>query len=207
MNSVKSIAVIACVAATAGCGGGGAGGSLGNISFPAAGSGPITQAELQRLEADALALENVFTEADVSFAAPSVSSATYDGLVGIDLTAATSLLGRVTLNADFSGGSIAGTAGDFSVMDDTSADVSSPIENLSGSIPITGGVITGSDMTANMNGSVTGASGTYTAATTLNGSFVDVSGASIVGGAVDGSLTLPDTSSITAFGAFLGTAR
>lgn len=197
MKILNTLAVTAALPVLAGCGAGGAG-----LTFAPAGSGPITTSEIQAIEAQLNALADSLSASDVTLATPSTATATYNGFVGMGLDATTSVTGRISLSADFVGGSVTGSASDFSVFDDTAA-IAVPLENLSGTLPVTGGVISGTSMTADMNGTITAAAGTYGVSSTINGVFADISGQGVVGGDVNGGLTNPDTSITTIDGAFI----
>jgi len=181
-----------------GCGAGGGAG----LSFAPVGSGPITSAEIDRIQSDLERLSTQITESDVSLQRPNVSVASYNGFVGMDLDSVSSVTGRISMVADFTVDSVTGSAGDFSVFDD-STDSTVPIENLTGVLPITNGSISGTNMTATMNGSLGSAAGTYGVTSTLNGEFADIAGQNIVGGIVSGSLANPNSTTTQIDGGFV----
>lgn len=87
-------------------------------------------------------------------AMPTTGRAEYDGVVGMAFGGApgslarAQMLGEVDLNADFARGTISGEMDDFTTADG---------RELSGSLRVNGGRISGSDFKANVNGRLTGA--------------------------------------------------
>ena len=197
MKISSCVAAVVSLSVIAGC----SGGSLGS-SFAPVGSGPITNAEIDRITSEIETLFDAFDATDVTLAVPSTANASYNGFIGVELDFVTSVTGRMSVDADFAGGSLTGSAGDFSVFDESG---SSPVivENLSGTLPITGGVISGTAMTADINGTLAASTGSYGVAGNLSGQFADISGQNIVAGIVSGSLTNPDTSVVPLDGGFL----
>lgn len=209
MKVLKTIAVISGLAITAGCGAGGVGQG---ISIAPIGSGPITNSEVQSWAKYAPQFSNL-TEDSITIATPGDATATYGGLIlweeGIGDQV---IMGRMTLDANFTGGTISGQTGDFSV-----ANASVPtgdeiptittVEVLSGTLPITNGSITGTSMSADMNGTLGSNDGNYSIAGQLTGTFLDVAGQSIVGGDTEGTMTHPNTTVNSMDGAFLAYER
>ena len=180
----------------------GCGSQDGGITFAPVGSGPITKSEIENVYDDLNRLGNQVDSSDVRLVRPDVAVATYNGFVGFDLDSANSVTGRISMVADFSSNNVTGSAGNFSVFDNT-IDPTDPVENLSGTLPVSNGAITGTAMTADLNGSVVASTGTYSVSSSLSGQFADISGQSVVAGEVSGSLNNPDTSTTVINGGFL----
>ena len=197
MTYLKMFAVVGMLPVLAGCGS-----QDGGITFAPVGSGPITKSEIENVYDDLNRLGNQVDSSDVRLVRPDVAVATYNGFVGFDLDSANSVTGRISMVADFSSNNVTGSAGNFSVFDNT-IDPTDPVENLSGTVPISNGAITGTAMTADLNGSVVASTGTYIVNSSLSGQFADISGQSVVAGEVSGSLNNPDTSTTVINGGFL----
>ena len=180
-------AAIAAVMALGGCLGGGSG----DDSAPVGGT---TTATTATTVAEALdTYEELQAKID-SGALTAVSelptgSATMTGYLGVgdlgddgDLTA----LGDMTLDVDFDGGSVTGSAENFALYNEDSYEKE---EDVSGSLAIAGS-ISGVTLDANATGTLTDASGsTVDAALGMTGDFYDVDGTLTVLGDVDGTLT------------------
>jgi len=197
LTYLKMFAVVGMLPVLAGCGS-----QDGGITFAPVGSGPITKSEIENVYDDLNRLGNQVDSSDVRLVRPDVAVATYNGFVGFDLDSANSVTGRISMVADFSSNNVTGSAGNFSVFDNT-IDPTDPVENLSGTVPISNGAITGTAMTADLNGSVVASTGTYIVNSSLSGQFADISGQSVVAGEVSGSLNNPDTSTTVINGGFL----
>ena len=197
MTYLKMFAVVGMLPVLAGCGS-----QDGGITFAPVGSGPITKSEIENVYDDLNRLGNQVDSSDVRLVRPDVAVATYNGFVGFDLDSANSVTGRISMVADFSSNNVTGSAGNFSVFDNT-IDPTDPVENLSGTVPVSNGAITGTAMTADLNGSVVASTGTYIVNSSLSGQFADISGQSVVAGEVSGSLNNPDTSTTVINGGFL----
>jgi len=197
LTYLKMFAVVGMLPVLTGCGS-----QDGGITFAPVGSGPITKSEIENVYDDLNRLGNQVDSSDVRLVRPDVAVATYNGFVGFDLDSANSVTGRISMVADFSSNNVTGSAGNFSVFDNT-IDPTDPVENLSGTVPISNGAITGTAMTADLNGSVVASTGTYSVSSSLSGQFADISGQSVVAGEVSGSLNNPDTSTTVINGGFL----
>lgn len=199
MKFTKAFAVVAGLSALSACGGGGTG-----LAFAPVGSGPITNGEMQSW---ATQFENLSTisDADIAFGTPNVASASYNGIIEWPHENTEYVSGRISLDADFTGGTIEGRAGDFSVTEFADVQQTSFITNevLAGTLAITNGTITDTTMVADMNGTLTGAAGSYGVSGTLDGEFVEVAGQSIVGGFADGTISNPNATQDSLLGVFM----
>lgn len=181
------------------CGSGEAGtlNRLGVLDFASVGAGSISGAEAVQIVNDLNAVTSPLNAGDVSFAMPTVPSADYNGVVAFDLDANSSMMGRLSVNANFVADTVTGSAGDFTIFDESGANPV-PLEAISGTLPVTSGnistVATVTSMGATLNGNLAATAGIYGVTSTLSGTFLVVKGQGVVGGTMDGTLTKPDLS-------------
>lgn len=172
------------------------------ITFAAVGAGAISANEALSITNELNSLTSPSNTKDVSFDIPSSPTASYNGVVAFDLDPNSSVMGRMTMNANFAANSVSGSAGDFTIFDETGPS-QVPLEQMSGVLPITSGTLSTTvtnvgprtNLAATMNGNLSTAAGIYGVASTLTGTFLDVKGQSVVGGNMDGTLTSPNASS------------
>ncbi len=177
------------------------------VTFQPLGTGAISGSEAVSVINELNDLAAPSNTIDVSLGVPSSASASYNGVVAFDLDANRSVMGRMLISANFAGNTVSGSAGDFTIFDESGVDPI-PIEQMSGALPMSSGTIstttTGAGplttMAANMNGTLSASAGTYGVTSTLSGTFLIVSGQSIVGGNMDGTLNTPTSTNQTIAG-------
>jgi len=99
------------------------------------------------------------------------------------------VVGRLSLDANFTTNTVTGSTADFSIFSGATPETTVKIEDLSGSLAISSGVITGSSMVADLDGVLSGTQNvTYDAE--LRGSFLDVDGRPHAIGIFDGTTTV-----------------
>jgi len=119
---------------------------------------PITVA--QSLEGETLrqSLLDSVTAGTVAFERPALASAELSGMISAGDDAAMTM-GKMTLNMDFTADTLTGSTSDFAVF--TGAGASrTKVNDLSGALTITNGAISGSTLSADVAGSLSGAGGT-----------------------------------------------
>jgi|GEM_PF-5021233 len=173
-------------------------------SFPSVGSGPFSQSEITTY-----ANFPSFDFSSVPLGLPGGASATYDGIVELKEFAATGdrdYVGRSTLTADFTGGTISGTTSNF--IEVTGIETTSPgiTGILGGSVPITSGSITGLSFSAQFDGVLTNGGRNLSIDTSVDGIFGTVNGQSLALGIVNG--TVNDGTTVNSMsGAITGNKR
>lgn len=185
----KTILTAATISMLAGCGGGG--GSDDPFSFTSSGSGPLALSDFTQFQ-------NVSSNSLGApvFGAPNAASASYNGIVqivdpsriNVSTGSVEYLMGRATLNADFTNGTMSGSSGDFSNVTVVGSSINFD-NSVSGSIPFTNGAITGEDWTAQFNGTLNDAGETIAVATAADGKFATLSGQNIILGTLDGTMS------------------
>jgi len=163
-------------------------------------------ADLTYLAADIIALES--QSPDFDFAAPTLASATYDGLIGTTLNRSNeTVVGNMTLNANFAQDTVSGSASGFSVFrEDFTGESFSGLQRertLAGTLPITNGVISTTDVQlelfarpttitkfdAVMDGTLNDGDNTYNITSDIEAGFAKANDQNIVLGAVTGTAT------------------
>ncbi len=219
MNKLNIIAGMCVIAAVSACsssssnnGGGGTGGGTtgGTVALPVApgaGSGAIQASTLSGVSA---ALDELGTAIDNgSIAAPTTAptgQATLNGYVGLDgATDDESVVGNLTVNADFDAGTVTTSASDFGEFD--FSDPSNPV--AASTIGVTGGTLSGSGtinsttITSTLDGTVTTSAGNSTVDADMNGNVYDNGGTLLVAGTVTGTVTDPTGTSVLEGGEFV----
>lgn len=129
---------------------------------------------------------------DGSLEAPAVmptGSATMDGYVAMDMPdGPETVLGNLTVEADFDAGTVASSADGFSVWDFTGATPASIDAGITGGSLAGTGTIDRTSMTSTLDGLITTDSGNAAVDTDLNGSLYDNNGSLLVVGDVTGTL-------------------
>lgn len=216
MNKISiTLAAISAATLTA-CGGGG--GSVtqtlaakyGLPAISGAGSGPVTAGELIALDngLDALNLALALDEVDIQ--PVQAASVTVNGMVSAPYQngGEKSLVGKLTLNADFSNAQISGSTSDFVVFSGTAETNLTVDETLTGALTITQAPLTDFGLSFEMplDGSLTGASGTYTVDADMNGVIAEADATVLALGTVVGTVTVPVAGTTTIQdGAFVAT--
>lgn len=210
MNKLNIIAGMCVIAAVSACnlsgsknGGGGTGG--GKVALPVApgaGSGAIQASTLSGVSAALDELETAIGNG--SIAAPTTAptgQAILNGHVGLDgFNDGESVVGNLTVNADFDAGTVTTSASDFGEFD--FSDPSNPV--AASTLGVTGGTFSGSGtinsttITSTLDGTVTTSAGNITVDADMNGNVYDNDGILLVSGTVSGAVTEPTgTSAIT----------
>lgn len=167
---------------------------------------PTDIADISYLAADIIALDSQSPQFD--FAAPTVSSAVYDGLIGVTLqNTDETIVGNMTLTADFLTKSVDGSVTGFSVFrEDYTGETLGGLTRtgtLTGTLPIENGSISTTDVQlelfarpttitkfdATMNGTLTNGSTSYAITSDIEAGFAKVNDQNIVLGQVSGSST------------------
>jgi len=156
--------------------------------FGAAGSGPITVGQIGSATEHLDLLLDVADENLVSIGRPADASVALSGLIGVG-DQVEMVVGRLSLDANFTTNTVTGSTADFSIFSGATPETTVKIEDLSGSLAISSGVITGSSMVADLDGVLSGTQNvTYDAE--LRGSFLDVDGRPHAIGIFDGTTTV-----------------
>jgi len=160
-------------------------------------------ADYDDLDAILVDIENGALAAEDTSARTGV--ATMDGAIGLsdlgedgDLT----LVGDMTIAANFDTDIATGSADGFTVFNEDSGNVDS---DVGGTLTMEGGTISGSDFDATMNGTLTENGDRFDLALTLDGGFYDNGGDLVVGGDVNGTITDADGDVETSTGGFIAT--
>lgn len=184
----RVLAALAVSAILSGCGGGSGGSSTQTTfpAFPAAGTGPFTLSELQ-----SYANINSIDFNNLTPQLPGTANATYNGMIVLTERGTPSgdvdYLGRATLDANFSAGTLSGSASDFAVADTASA-VPNVLQQVSGTLPVTNGNIFGPAFTANLDGQLNNNGTILNVDTDVTGVFAMNNGQNIAAATVDGTM-------------------
>jgi hypothetical protein len=130
-------------------------------------------------------------------------SVSMTGAVSMSMTDAAenlTLIGDLAMTADFDTDTASGTADGFTLFDDDTEEVES---DLSGSLAMSGGTISGTDFDATMSGTLNESGDNFGVAMTLDGGFFDNGGVLVVGGDVAGTITDEDGNVDAAEGGFI----
>ena len=219
MNKFKTVSGLLLIAAIAGCsssstnsGGGGTtttGGTVALPVAPGAGTGAISASTLSGVSA---ALDELTTAINAgTIAAPTTAptgTATMNGYVSIDGGNATeSVVGNLTVNADFDAGTVTSAASDFGEFDFT--DPNNPV--AVSTIGITGGSLSGTGtinsttISSTLDGNITTQAGNVTIDSDMNGDVLDNGGVLLLVGDVTGTATDATGTSALEGGAFVAT--
>lgn len=195
-------ALTAC--STSGGGGSAGGGSGGGGS---GGSGGETLAGYADLEALLTRIQtNDLTPEDTSGRTGSVSMAGAIGVDGLGEAGNLTLIGDLAMTANFDTDTAAGSATGFTLFNSDTEQVEA---DVTGTLPMSNGTISGTDFDANMNGTLSIGSGVYSGdygmATVLDGRFYDDNGTLVVGGDVSATIDNPDNTTDTRQGGFAAT--
>lgn len=142
--------------------------------FGAQGSGAITVPQITSATAHLDSLFEAANSGQVSIVRPDLAEVTLNGLIGNNSELGMTI-GRLTLDADLVSNTISGSATDFTIFDTETADVSQRVEDLSGSLGLSNGVISGASINADLTGQLSGQN-TISYDAELDGSFIDVQG-------------------------------
>ena len=202
MNKLNIIAGMCVIAAVSACsssssnesgGGGTTGGTVALPLAPGAGSGAIQASTLSGVSAALDQLETAIGNGTV--AAPTTAptgQATMNGYVGVDGENDTeSVVGNLTVNANFDAGTVTTTASDFGEFDFT--DPSNPV--AVSTLGVRGGTLSGSGainsttISSTLDGTITSTNGDVTIDADLNGGVYDNGGTLLVSGDVTGTAT------------------
>lgn len=199
------------------------------LTFRPADGTPVTFAEMAYFAADILILQNGNPQLD--YDPPATAQATYDGLIGINLKQNDeTLIGRVSLDADFQNGTVGGNSAGYSVFQetyniDTDATTFDVIAEMNGSIPLTSGSISTESFggvfgsigqtnvetfTADLNGNLTSNDPFYDGmqiSASVEGGFGALDSKNIVLGQVEGSYSTNSIPSDRLSGALFGSQR
>lgn len=151
-----------------------------------AGMGTVpTVQDVQSITPTLLELGDAGVDQKIFRGRPSFGSATYSGLILADVNATQTASGRMSLTADFSADTVRGTTDNYGLFTGTSQNLTF-IENLTGSIDITDGTISGNTWTGTMAGLLVGnSSGVSSIDATLDGIFVDNRSENVTFGTID----------------------
>ena len=177
-----------------GSGGGGSNGSGGGDLGASAGESLTDYADLETLLARIQNNDTSLTPEDTSTRTGSVSMTGAVGIEQLGETGNLTLVGDLAMTANFDTDTATGSATGFTLFN---VDTEQVEADVTGTVPMSNGTISGTDFDANMNGnlSIDGGTygGTYGIAAALDGRFYDDNGRLVVGGAVTGNVTNPDS--------------
>jgi len=185
--------------------------------------------EMAYFAADVLILQN--ESPTVGYNKPSTAQATYDGLVGVtfDQTNET-MIGRATLTADFSSGTVDGNTSGYTVFQeqyniDTDAITYVDVAKMTGSIPFTNGTMSTQSFdiglgsigrtnvetfTADLNGTLASTNAAYDGmqvAIDVEAGFGTIEGQNVVIGEATGTFTTPSFSNGSLSGGIVASER
>lgn len=172
--------------------GGSAGGNLADYAS--------LQALLAQIQNDTL------TPEDTGSRTGSVSMTGAIGVDGLGEAGNLTLIGDLAMTANFDTDTAAGSATGFTLFNSDTEQVEA---DVTGTLPMSNGTISGTDFDANMNGTLSIGSGVYSGdygmATVLDGRFYDDNGTLVVGGDVSATIDNPDNTTDTRQGGFAAT--
>ena len=136
-------------------------------------------------------------------AIPTSATANYDGFVVAGTNSVASagrtIAGRYSMTANFANSTVTGSMGDFAYyVDDPTAPLF--VEDIQGTLPLSNGTITGTQMSADANGTLTDSVDSYAVTSSITGEFFDNSGTNLFMGLVLGTTTPNTTGSAETFG-------
>ncbi|MFU8863304.1 MAG: transferrin-binding protein-like solute binding protein [Rhodobacterales bacterium] len=170
----KSILSIVAIATLSACGGS----STGPSSFTTAGTPPpaaSNQAAFDERVSRGLALVDKYEDASVTAVMPTSGSASYSGLAGFsdvrnfdveDVLATADV--SMTANFTAGGGTVSGDISNFLAINEDNTQ----IEAYSGSLQISGGTIIGSNLVANVGGTLVDPEGAFSVTGNMQGEFL-----------------------------------
>ncbi len=98
------------------------------------------------------------------------------------------LVGKMTLNANFTDNTITGTVNNLSGGPLTE----NTLENLDGELTLSNGIISGDGFDADLTGAMTSNVGTTTVAATMDGLFFETQGRIVTDGSISGGIVAPN---------------
>lgn len=142
---------------------------------------------------DDIALSNAIEDGELAGVDTSTrtGTATMTGAIGIgDLgdDEELELIGELSVQADFDSDTASGSASNFGIYEEDTGRLAEDGQ-VSGSLTMSNGTISGQDFDADMNGRLTNAGDDFDLGLALDGKFYDRGGDLVVGGDVTGTIT------------------
>lgn len=158
-------------------------------SFGGAGSGAITEAQLNEILDELDAFWAALANNQIDVLPVTQATATVNGVIFVDALSAPdeAIAGNLTLNANFTSRTVGGSASDFGIYSGDNEAVFE--EALGGTLAITNGIMDADHIfSADMTGILNGSTGNTTVDADMDGFFADVNGTVMAGGSVTGTL-------------------